>query len=191
MSYSTVFDFPFDRTELSQWSELIKNTTPDDNLYSQHDDVKGMFLDILMFRDLPEDIHVSLCEATGIAIDRDTHSVGIETVKPFDKVDLHRDFSMGWQNPFARKCNVMLACQYFCHKSQAKHGQNQAGTQRLGRLRRPPSCGHGGFYMCYVRICDRHVQNLTNIWAFSSNNCSRNSPAENDTGLSGFSLIHS
>ena len=95
MSYSTVFDFPFDRTELSQWSELIKNTTPDDNLYSQHDDVKGMFLDILMFRDLPEDIHVSLCEATGIAIDRDTHSVGIETVKPFDKVDLHRDFSMG------------------------------------------------------------------------------------------------
>ena len=108
MSYSTVFDFPFDRTELSQWSELIKNTTPDDNLYSQHDDVKGMFLDILMFKDLPEDINVSLCEATGIAIDRDTHSVGIETVKPFDKVDLHRDFSMGWQNPFARKCNVMF-----------------------------------------------------------------------------------
>ncbi len=84
-------------------------------MYNQHQEVKGMFLDILMFRDLPEDIHVSLCEATGIAIDRDTHSVGIETVKPFDKVDLHKDFSMGWQNPFARKCNVTKqpACQPF------------------------------------------------------------------------------
>ena len=34
--------------------------------------------------------------------------MGIETVKPLDKVDLHRDYSMGWQNPFARKCNVMF-----------------------------------------------------------------------------------
>ena len=105
--YSTVFDFAFDRAKLSQWSELVRTTKPK-NPYHQHDEVKGMYLDILMFKDLTEDIHVSLCEATGIAIDRETHSVGIETVKPLDKVDLHRDYSMGWQNPFARKCNVMF-----------------------------------------------------------------------------------
>jgi hypothetical protein len=105
--YSTVFDFQFDRDELSQWSELVRTTKPN-NPHNQHDEVKGMYLDILMFKDLTEDIHVSLCEATGIAIDRETHSVGIETVKPLDKVDLHRDYSMGWQNPFTRKCNVMF-----------------------------------------------------------------------------------
>lgn len=106
--YSTVFDFEFDREKLSQWSELIRTTKPN-NLYHQHDEVPGMFLDILMLKDLDEDVHVSLSEALApINIDRETHSVGIETVKPHKKVDLHKDYSMGWQNPFARKCNVMF-----------------------------------------------------------------------------------
>jgi|TARA_A100001011_G_scaffold147196_1_gene155346 hypothetical protein len=108
MSYSTVFDFSFNRDSLSQWSDYVKNTSPNTK-WLQHDEAPGMFLDILMFKDLSEDIHVSLSEALApINIDRETHSVGIETVKPSNIVELHQDFAMGWQNPFARKCNVMF-----------------------------------------------------------------------------------
>ena len=108
MNYSTVFDFEFDTDKVSQWSEYIRETTPKTK-WLMHEEVPGMFLDILMFKDLHEDIHVSLSEALApINIDRDAHSVGIETVKHHKRVDLHKDYSMGWQNPFARKCNVMF-----------------------------------------------------------------------------------
>ena len=119
MSFSTVFDFPFEREDLAQWVDYICITTynskrkgvkqTQSSRLSMHDEVPGMFLDIVMFRDLKEEIHVSLSEALApIKIDRETHSVGVETVKAHRKVDLHKDYQMGDKNPFARKCNVMF-----------------------------------------------------------------------------------
>jgi hypothetical protein len=105
--YSTVLNIPYDVGALRDLApRILEHQTQ--NPFHLDENRVDMTQRIFLIKDLPADLQEDIMTVTPLPLDPEIHSVGIETVKKGEKVKLHKDWLMGWNNPLTRKTNIMF-----------------------------------------------------------------------------------
>lgn len=105
--YSTVLNIPYDVGALRDLApRILEHQTQ--NPFHLDENRVDMTQRIFLIKDLPSDLREDIMTVTPLPLDPEIHSVGIETVKKGEKVKLHKDWLMGWNNPLTRKTNIMF-----------------------------------------------------------------------------------
>jgi len=106
--YSTVLKWDYNVEAMRKLVQPITEFVTTNPFHQKGETGNTMYQHIFLLRDMPMELQSQIVQATPLPLNVEEHSVGIETVHPGEKVTLHQDWLMGWDNPLTRKTNVMF-----------------------------------------------------------------------------------